>query len=89
MEYRQDATICNQMGLHARAATKLVELAAKFEADVVLSLGNKKANANSVLGLLLLESSKGKTVTVIGNGVDAKHAVNAICQLISSRFEEK
>ena len=81
-------TICNQLGLHARAATKLAVLAATFDAEVTLIQGDKQASAASVLGLLMLESGKGKTITLQSEGKDAQAALDAISTLIDAKFDE-
>ncbi len=81
-------TIENKLGLHARAATQLVQLANNFKASVTLLKGDKEANANSVLGLMMLESHKGEQVNVVGEGEDAEAAVNAVAALIAERFNE-
>lgn len=88
MKLERQVTICNKLGLHARAATKLAVLANQFDATVTLSNGEKSASAASVLGLLMLESGKGKTISVTAEGKDAKEAMQAICSLIIDRFEE-
>ncbi len=84
----RQVTICNKLGLHARAATKLAVLAAEFDASVTLKQGEKTASASSVLGLLMLETGMGKTITVIAEGKDAKAALNSVCQLINDCFDE-
>ncbi|GIU43210.1 HPr family phosphocarrier protein [Shewanella algidipiscicola] len=81
-------TICNKLGLHARAATKLAVLAAQFDAQVTLIQGDKQASAASVLGLLMLETGFGKTITVTSEGQDAQAALDAISALIDAKFEE-
>jgi phosphocarrier protein HPr len=80
--------IVNDLGLHARAATKLVQLAARFPCDVILSHGGQNANAKSVMGVLLLCGSKGTIVEVTATGVRAQECVDAIGRLISERFGE-
>jgi phosphocarrier protein len=81
-------TIVNDLGLHARAATKLVQLAARFPCDVVVSHGGQNANAKSVMGVLLLCGSKGTIVEVTANGQRAQECVEAIGKLIADRFGE-
>ena len=81
-------TIVNDLGLHARAATKLVQLAARFPCDVVVSHGGQNANAKSVMGVLLLCGSKGTVVEVTANGQRAQECVEAIGKLIADRFGE-
>ncbi len=81
-------TIVNDLGLHARAATKLVQLASKYPCDVQLSHQGQSANAKSVMGVLLLCGSKGTVVEVTANGAQAGECVKAIGELIASRFGE-
>lgn len=88
MEISRTVTIENKLGLHARAATKLAQLAQGFEATVTIQQADKKANADSVMALLMLASNQGKDVTVIATGSEAKVAVDAICELISNKFDE-
>lgn len=84
----RQVAICNKLGLHARAATKLAVLASSFDAEVTLALGDKQASAASVLGLLMLESGIGKTINVTSEGKDAEAALDAICNLIKDKFDE-
>lgn len=82
-------TIVNQLGLHARAATKLVQRCKQFESRVELMQDDgKTADAGSVLALLMLASSKGKTLTVTTEGPDAAAALAAITALINAGFDE-
>jgi phosphocarrier protein HPr len=80
--------IINQLGLHARAATKLVQLASKYPCDVEVSRDEQKANGKSVMGVLLLCGSKGTVVDVRANGDQAEECVHAIGQLIADKFGE-
>lgn len=80
--------IKNKLGLHARAASLLAQLAMKFDASITLIQDQKEAQADSVLALMLLESSQGKTVTVKCDGQDAQAALQAIGELIEERFHE-
>ena len=81
--------IQNKLGLHARAATVLAQLAVKFDASITLFQDDKEAAGDSVLALMLLESSQGKEVKVVCEGADAEQALNAIGELISQRFNEQ
>jgi phosphocarrier protein HPr len=81
-------TIVNDLGLHARAATKLVQLASKYPCDVHVSHAGQSANAKSVMGVLLLCGSKGTVVLVSARGERADECVSAIGALIASRFGE-
>jgi phosphocarrier protein len=80
--------IVNDLGLHARAATKLVQLATRYQCDVVLTNGGQNANAKSVMGVLLLCGSKGTVVEVTATGSGAQDCVEAIGKLIADRFGE-
>ena len=80
--------IVNKLGLHARAATKLVQTASRFDAEVELQKDGHVANGKSVMGVLLLCGHQGSRVTVSANGPDAREAVEAIGALIADRFGE-
>jgi len=80
--------IINKLGLHARAATKLAQLSQKFNANITVELDGNKADANSIMALMLLAGGQGKVVKVIADGDDAQEALSSICQLINQRFEE-
>ncbi|EEX39401.1 HPr family phosphocarrier protein [Vibrio furnissii] len=81
--------IQNRLGLHARAAVKLVELAQSFDAVLTIqSQEGKEATADSVMGLLMLESAQGQNVTISAEGSQAEQALNAVCHLIEAKFEE-
>jgi len=81
-------TIVNQLGLHARAATKLVQLASKFPCDVEIAREDQSANGKSVMGVLLLCGSKGTVLEVRARGDRAQECVEAIGELIADRFGE-
>jgi phosphocarrier protein HPr len=81
-------TIINELGLHARAATKLVQLATKFPCDVEVAREEQSANGKSVMGVLLLCGSKGTTIEVRARGEGAEACVKAIGELIANRFGE-
>ncbi|RHW76892.1 HPr family phosphocarrier protein [Colwellia sp. RSH04] len=84
----QEVMICNKLGLHARAATKLAQLSQKFDAKVSLELEGKHADAGSIMALMLLAGAQGKTVNIKAEGEDAQQALSEICQLISDKFDE-
>ncbi len=81
-------TIVNTLGLHARAATKLVQLASRFPCDVEVSRDDQSANGKSVMGVLLLCGSKGTVLDVRATGERAQECVDAVGELIASRFGE-
>lgn len=81
-------TIVNDLGLHARAATKLVQLASKYPCEVQVAHQGQVANAKSVMGVLLLCGAKGTVVDVTATGDQADACVKAIGELIAGRFGE-
>jgi phosphocarrier protein HPr len=84
----QTGMIQNELGLHARAATKLVQLASKFPCDVTLSKDGHEVNGKSIMGVLMLVASKGTKVTIKAKGDRAAELVAAIVQLINDKFGE-
>jgi phosphocarrier protein HPr len=78
----------NKLGLHARAATKLVQLASRYPCEIVLSRAGQAANAKSVMGVLLLCGSKGSLLDIEATGEMAAEAVSEIGRLIDDRFGE-
>ncbi len=88
MPINRQVKIINKLGLHARAATKLAQLSQQFDASITVELEGNSADANSIMGLMLLAGAQGKVVNVIASGTDAELALNEICQLFSDRFDE-
>ena len=80
--------VLNELGLHARPATRIVQTAARFRSEVVLERDGQSANAKSVMGVLLLLCPKGTRVVVRAEGDDAAETVAAIGELFRSRFGE-
>jgi len=80
--------IVNELGLHARAATKLVQLASKFPCDLTLTKDGHEVNGKSIMGVLMLVASKGSIITIKANGDRAEEAINAIAQLVDDKFGE-
>ena len=81
--------IVNRLGLHARAASRLVQTASSFPCEVLVRRDEQVANAKSVMGVLLLCGAKGSRVTVEADGDKAAEAVTALGQLIADRFGEE
>jgi phosphocarrier protein HPr len=79
----------NKLGLHARAAAKLTQVASRFPCEVTVAHDGQAVNAKSVMGLLLLCGSKGSELSVEASGERAEEAVGAIGQLIDSLFGEE
>ncbi|WP_198266261.1 HPr family phosphocarrier protein [sulfur-oxidizing endosymbiont of Gigantopelta aegis] len=82
-------TITNKLGLHARAAAKLVTLASSFKSNIELKTSTKSANGKSIMSVMMLAASKGIEVTLVINGNDEKEAVAALELLIKHRFDEE
>jgi phosphocarrier protein len=78
----------NKLGLHARAATKLVQLASRYPCEITVSREGQAANAKSVMGVLLLCGSKGTRLDIEADGQQAEEAVRALGELIGDRFGE-
>jgi len=84
----KDLTIKNKLGLHARAAAKLVHLAARFRSDIKIRKGDEEVDGKSILGILLLAAGRGTVITIKANGDDEAEAVQAIEALIDAKFDE-
>ena len=83
-----DIEIKNKLGLHARAAAKLVHTAARFKCDIKIRKGDEEVDGKSILGILLLAAGRGTTITIKANGEDEAEAVDAIEKLIDAKFDE-
>lgn len=81
-------TIVNELGLHARAAVQLVQAAARFSSEITIEREGQKANAKSIMGVLMLAAAKGSRVRLTARGDDAEAALDAIGALIESGFGE-
>ncbi len=84
----QTFTIINKLGLHARAAAKLVTTSSQFEADIQITKGKRTVNGKSIMGLMMLAAAKGTEITVCADGDDAQQAIQSIELLINDYFEE-
>jgi len=80
--------IRNKLGLHARAAAKLVHTAARFKCDIKIRKGDEEVDGKSILGILLLAAGRGSVITVRANGEDENDALGAIQELIDRKFDE-
>jgi phosphocarrier protein len=85
---QQEVKITNKLGLHARAAAKLVHTANVYTSDVFIGGDHEEVNAKSILGLLTLAASKGTTLTVRAEGPDEADAVEALVGLFRDKFGE-
>ena len=80
--------VSNKLGLHARAAAKLTQLAARFSSDIHISKGAKRVNAKSIMGVMMLAAGMGTTVTIDATGGDADQAISEIQALFDDKFGE-
>jgi len=81
-------TVVNQLGLHARAAARMVHLAGEFHSHVRVTRGQRTIDGKSILGLLLLAAARGTELTITADGPDEAAALDAICSLVERGFEE-
>ena len=81
-------TISNKLGLHARASAKLTKLAGSFASEVWMSKGERRVNAKSIMGVMMLAAGIGSTVVVETNGADEQVAMDALLALINDKFGE-
>ena len=86
---QEQVMITNKLGLHARAAAKLVHTASAFEAEIYVGTKNEEVNAKSILGILTLAATKGTPLNVRADGSDEEDAVRAIMQLFADKFGEE
>lgn len=80
--------IQNELGLHARAATKLVQLASKYPCELTITKDGHEVNGKSIMGVLMLVASKGTTITLRCRGEKAQEAIDALAALIDDKFGE-
>ena len=88
---RKTLRINSELGLHARAAAKLVKLTSQFESDIKLSRTNveEQVDAKSILGILLMAAAQGTEIEVMIDGKDQEVAMKAVVQLVNDRFGEE
>ncbi|MES1979836.1 MAG: HPr family phosphocarrier protein [Pseudomonadota bacterium] len=80
--------ISNKLGLHARASAKLTKLAGSFACEVWMSKGERRVNAKSIMGVMMLAAGLGSTVLIETNGPDEQVAMDALLALIADKFGE-
>ena len=84
-----EAPIINKLGLHARASAKLTQLASKFACEIWLTRNNRRVNAKSIMGVMMLAAGKGSSVLIEADGADADAALKALQELIANKFGEE
>ncbi|MEJ2761404.1 MAG: HPr family phosphocarrier protein [Gammaproteobacteria bacterium] len=85
---RKEITIINKLGLHARAAAKLVQTAAGYESDIFIIHNGRRVSGKSIMGIMMLAASKGTTIDVVTSGRDEEQAMADVEALIADRFGE-
>jgi phosphocarrier protein HPr len=85
---KQSITISNKLGLHARASAKLTKLAGSFQSDVFMTRNERRVNAKSIMGVMMLAAGIGSVVEIEVTGPDEQAALAALIALISDRFGE-
>lgn len=84
----QEITIINKLGLHARAAAKLVAVASRYPCRIEICKDGKKVDGKSIMSLLMLAAGKGTDIILIANGEEEQDAIDALVELIENRFDE-
>ena len=81
--------VLNKLGLHARAAAKVVSTANKFESTIIITKDGKNADARSIMKLLMLSASQGSSISIEVNGSDQNDAMRSIERLFNNKFDER
>ncbi len=84
----QELKIINKLGLHARAAAKLVKLSSTFASSIDIEKNDQRVNCKSIMGVMMLAASCGSTVKLYIDGEDSSAALKALTELIENRFDE-
>ncbi|MDX1497778.1 MAG: HPr family phosphocarrier protein [Salinisphaeraceae bacterium] len=84
----REVTIINKLGLHARAAAKLVTEASAYESDFRIAKGSREVSGKSIMGVMMLAAAKGTQIRLIAEGPDADAALDGVEALINRRFDE-
>jgi phosphocarrier protein HPr len=85
----RELPIINKRGLHARASAKFVQMVERFNAEVWVTKGSETVGGTSIMGLMMLSAGPGTSITVSAIGPDAQAAVDAITELVGSKFNEE
>jgi phosphocarrier protein len=84
----REFTISNKLGLHARPSAQITQIASRYASEVWLAKSGRRVNAKSIMGVMMLAAGQGSVLTVEADGDDAAEVINAIGQLIETRFGE-
>lgn len=88
IQISRTVTICNQRGLHARAAARFVKLAFEYDADVTVTKAGASVSGRSIMGLMMLAAGPGSSIDLSASGPDAARALDALVALITGGFNE-
>lgn len=86
---RRTLEIRNRLGLHARAAVQVVELAKRYDAEITVSKEGQAVNGKSIIGLMMLAAAKGQEIQIAAEGPQAAEVLEALTELIERRFDEE
>jgi phosphocarrier protein len=85
----REIPIINKRGLHARASAKFVQMVERFNAEVWVTKGNETVGGTSIMGLMMLSAGPGTSIVVSATGDEAQAAIDAITELVASKFNEE
>ncbi len=85
---QQDVEIINKLGLHARASAKLTQTAGQFQSEIWLTRNNRRVNAKSIMGVMMLAAARGSTINLETEGEDESAAMDTLLALINDKFGE-
>lgn len=85
----RNVTIANKLGLHARAAAKLVTMASGYSSDIDIARNDQSVNGKSIMGVMMLAASKGTELVIRTSGNDEQEAADNLAKLIAEKFGEK
>ena len=88
-EVERQFTIINELGMHARAATRFVQVANRYHADIDVEKDGQTVNGKSIMGVLMLVAAQGTVIKVRARGDDAEEAMAALAELITNKFGEE
>ncbi len=86
---RQTVEIVNSKGLHARAAAKFCKVAQQFECEIVVTRNGTDVSGRSIMGLMMLAAAPGTSIDITATGADSARAIEALCRLVTDKFDEE
>lgn len=86
---KESIEIINKLGLHARASTRLTQVASQYVSDIWITRNDRRVNAKSIMGVMVLAAAKGSTIELEANGSDESEAIAALQTLINNYFDEE